>query len=297
VILLAEHDKPSLAAKKKRRYVALETATSTPKNRVWNFFGSPHGRTCSDTDLSAETATGSVQFSYETASGRGYYYTRDHLGSVREMLNSSGTILTRYSYDPYGRATSTYLSGSTDATFQFTDDYYHAASTLNLTLNRAYDANAGRWLSRDPLKDVEVTEGPNVYEYVGNNPIIFTDPSGLDTIVVNKRDGVLTNSPTGWSGFLNSFDHKAFGSDGPKLIFYHVCPPDHPVLVKAVTAGGGMVYDTARGGWSVSINAPADNDAIVWINTTTLWHYGWNDHTMDMLKHIILTAWCDCKKK
>jgi uncharacterized protein RhaS with RHS repeats len=27
------------------------------------------------------------------------YYTRDHLGSVRELLNSSGTIVARYGYD------------------------------------------------------------------------------------------------------------------------------------------------------------------------------------------------------
>ena len=34
-----------------------------------------------------------------------YYYTRDHLGSVREMLNSSGSIVSRLSYDPYGKMT------------------------------------------------------------------------------------------------------------------------------------------------------------------------------------------------
>jgi hypothetical protein len=35
-----------------------------------------------------------------------YYYTRDHLGSVRELLNSSQTVQARYDYDPYGRTTS-----------------------------------------------------------------------------------------------------------------------------------------------------------------------------------------------
>ena len=45
----------------------------------------------------------------------GYYYTRDHLGSVREMVNSSGTIVARYSYDPYGNTT--LVSGTNIATF------------------------------------------------------------------------------------------------------------------------------------------------------------------------------------
>jgi len=46
-----------------------------------------------------------------------YYYTRDHLGSVRVMLNSSGSIVARYQYDPNG--VTTLVSGSNLATFQF----------------------------------------------------------------------------------------------------------------------------------------------------------------------------------
>ncbi|MEI9998552.1 MAG: hypothetical protein WDO13_04985 [Verrucomicrobiota bacterium] len=34
-----------------------------------------------------------------------YYYTRDHLGSVRELTDSTGAIQARYDYDPFGRAT------------------------------------------------------------------------------------------------------------------------------------------------------------------------------------------------
>ena len=32
-----------------------------------------------------------------------YFYTRDHLGSVRELTDSSGSIRARNSYDPFGR--------------------------------------------------------------------------------------------------------------------------------------------------------------------------------------------------
>ena len=37
----------------------------------------------------------------------------------------------------------------------------------------------GRWLSRDSLAKAEVQEGPNLYAYVGNNPINALDPLGL----------------------------------------------------------------------------------------------------------------------
>ncbi len=42
-----------------------------------------------------------------------YFYTRDHLGSIRELTNGSGTVQTRYDYDPYGRRTR--LTGTIDA--------------------------------------------------------------------------------------------------------------------------------------------------------------------------------------
>jgi len=113
VILLADHDEPTLAAKKKRHAAPSTKATSTPKNRVWGFENYPPGQISFDPDLSAETATGSVQFSYENASGRAYYYTSDHLGTTRELVDGSGTLLSRYSYDAYGRVTTTHTSANT----------------------------------------------------------------------------------------------------------------------------------------------------------------------------------------
>jgi len=82
----------------------------------------------------------------EQISGTNYYFTYDHLGSVREMTDSTGTIRARYDYDPYGRVSK--LSGDLNADFGFDGMYYHATSGLNLTWFRAYDANLGRWLTR-----------------------------------------------------------------------------------------------------------------------------------------------------
>jgi RHS repeat-associated protein len=112
--------------------------------------------------------------------GTDYYYTRDHINSVREVVDGSGNIQARYNYDAYGRAT--LVSGTNLATFQYTGDYAHQASGLELTQYRAYDPNTGRWLSRDPLKNVETAEGPNVYSYVRNEPTNLYDPSGLKLV-------------------------------------------------------------------------------------------------------------------
>ena len=77
VVLLAEHVEPSLAVKKKRQPGASCRPTSTPKKRVWGFESIPSGRPGADLDLSWENAIGSVQFTYETASGRAGWLSRD----------------------------------------------------------------------------------------------------------------------------------------------------------------------------------------------------------------------------
>ena len=80
----------------------------------------------------------------EQIGGTAYLFTRDHLGSVREMVDVSGVVQARYAYDPYGRRTK--VSGSLEADFGFTGHYYHAPSQLHLALYRAYDAGKGRWI-------------------------------------------------------------------------------------------------------------------------------------------------------
>jgi RHS repeat-associated protein len=143
------------------------TVTST-KRFVWCGF-----ERCEERD-----ASGAVTRRFfgqgEQINGVSYYYAFDHLGSVREMTDGSGAIRARYDYDPYGERTK--LAGDLDASFGFTGHYFHAGSGLHLTLFRAYDAQTGRWLSRDPLGE---EAGMNLYAYVGGSPVDRIDPFGL----------------------------------------------------------------------------------------------------------------------
>jgi RHS repeat-associated protein len=106
-----------------------------------------------------------------------YYYTRDHLGSIREVIDGSGNLRARYAYDPFGRRSK--LAGDIDTDFGFAGMFWSPEVNLSLTHFRAYDAQVGRWLSRDPLKNAELVQGPNLYAYVGNNPVSRFDPLGL----------------------------------------------------------------------------------------------------------------------
>src|ERR1051326_8247911 len=105
-----------------------------------------------------------------------YLYTRDHLGSIREMRSTGrkGAVVARFDYDPYGRSTS--VISTTLPDFNFTGLYRHSASNLDLAVYRAYDPDLGRWLSRDPIGE---SGGVNLYDYVGNNSTDNTDGLGL----------------------------------------------------------------------------------------------------------------------
>jgi len=108
------------------------------------------------------------------APGQPYYYGIDQLGSVRRAFASASSA-PAYAYDPYGVP----LSGPAPTTdFGFAGLFNHAASGLNLTLYRAYDPVAGRWLSRDPIGEEGDPYG-NLYAYVAGNTPNLVDPLGL----------------------------------------------------------------------------------------------------------------------
>jgi RHS repeat-associated protein len=111
------------------------------------------------------------------ASPGSFFYTKDHLGSIREAVDSAGVVRARYSYDPFGRQTR--ISGDLEADFGFAGMFVVSEARLNLTRYRAYDPEIGRWLSRDPLKEAEVKEGPNLYAYVRNDVVNRIDTLGL----------------------------------------------------------------------------------------------------------------------
>lgn len=87
-----------------------------------------------------------------------YYYGPDQIGSARRVFAST-TSAPAYGYDPYGRA----LQATTPVTdFNYAGMFYNADSGLYLTLYRAYDPVAGRWLSRDPIDSQSPQSGTDL---------------------------------------------------------------------------------------------------------------------------------------
>jgi RHS repeat-associated protein len=204
----------------------------------------------------------------EQIGGTAYFYTRDHLGSVREMTDSNGTIQARYSYDPYGRATQ--VSGSMASDFQYAGYYEHAGSGLNLTLFRAYDPNTGKWLSRDPMGE---GADSTLYSYVYNNPVSLDDPLGLYAQVtvsgnnvnivlpIDFHQGTPVNGPNGPTiqpgpvdpALVNQIINNIQKSWTGKFGKYNV--------TTTVTTPSGNCPPNKKNNWNILNNPPPDMPA------------------------------------
>lgn len=132
------------------------------------------------------------------------YYVRDALGSVIGVTDASGREVGVAHYDAYGMIES---SHGVRPDFGYAGMLRHPETGMYLTLYRAYDPRAGRWLSRDPIGE---RGGLNVYTYVQGNPISFADPYGLwrlpDYIGGNINIAIpnpFTGTLVGWSGTIS----------------------------------------------------------------------------------------------
>jgi RHS repeat-associated protein len=115
-----------------------------------------------------------------------YYYHSNNLYAVAALTDAAGTVIERYKYDPYGKATILAADGTTTRTASIVnnpfmyDGYYHDAETgLEFVNARYYSSDLGRFIARDPIG---YEGGIDLYEYVKSAPSTGMDPYGLYTI-------------------------------------------------------------------------------------------------------------------
>lgn len=106
-----------------------------------------------------------------TTGGTKTYYHQDKLGSVVARSNLAGSVLSRYKYGPFGETPS--LSGTT---FGYTGQRFDSEMDLYYYKARYYSPALGRFLQPDPIGYLA---GLNLYTYVNNQPLSYTDPTGL----------------------------------------------------------------------------------------------------------------------
>jgi RHS repeat-associated protein len=105
------------------------------------------------------------------------YAHPDALASVQRTTDSSATAVGSTPYDAFGavrRRTGTSLS------LGYSGQQRDAESGLSSLRARFYDPTTARFLSKDPVR------GGHGYAYANNNPVRFTDPTGM---LVEPGDG------------------------------------------------------------------------------------------------------------
>jgi RHS repeat-associated protein len=190
------------------RYDGENRLKTTPNGYTYTYDG--EGRRVSKTGGGVTTtyvydAIGRLAAEYGStadAAGR-QYLTADHLGSTRLITNSTGGVVKRYDYLPFGEQIHAGNAGRTTAmgytesapadaqTRRFTGKERDAETGLDYFGARYMSSAQGRFTSPDPLLASGRPGDPqswNRYTYVRNNPLALIDPTGLDWVASGNSD-------------------------------------------------------------------------------------------------------------
>jgi len=103
-----------------------------------------------------------------------YHILKDHLGSVRAVLDLQGNIAASYQYLSYGAVTRTQEPTPGFMTYLYTGQEYDEEIGLYNYRARFYCAGLGRFIAIDPGRQYF-----SPYLYASNNPVMFVDPTGM----------------------------------------------------------------------------------------------------------------------
>ena len=120
-----------------------------------------------------------------------YYFHNDHLGTLQAMTDDSQTVVWQVDYRPFGETTISVAS--VENNLRFPGQYFDAESGLHYNYFRDYDPSLGRYIQSDPIG---LQGGINTYGYAYQNPVMYTDPNGL-----NPAAGCLAGAWGGPVGF------------------------------------------------------------------------------------------------
>jgi len=145
----------------------------------------------------------------------GYYWNnsttftaQDWIGTVRARTDLNGNRVETCSSLPFG---DNLVCGASDGMPGYVDrDHFAEMFMFDWTDNtshaqhRSYSINQGRWLTPDPAglaaMDPSNPQTWNRYAYVLNNPVSFTDPTGLECVWDDGSYDSEFDPHTGWPG-------------------------------------------------------------------------------------------------
>jgi RHS repeat-associated protein len=123
------------------------------------------------------------------------YLTQDRLGSPRINTDANGNVTARHDYHPFGEEIQRAGYGTDDLRKKFATYERDDESELDFAQARYYSPKHGRFYSVDPENFGATTDDPqswNAYAYARNNPLLFSDPRGLDVQYCDTNQNCVT---------------------------------------------------------------------------------------------------------
>lgn len=144
---------------------------------------------------------------YMIKNGVNYRFVKDHLGSIRFVVNAAdGSIAQKIEYDEWGLVTSDSNPGFQP--FGFAGGLYDVDTGLVRFGARDYDAETGRWTTKDPIGFGG--GDTNLYGYVDSDPVNFVDPSGLLLMgLIDAGEGFAENAANYWAAEAVDMNNSA----------------------------------------------------------------------------------------
>lgn len=113
--------------------------------------------------------------------GEIWYYLYDGHGNVRNLTNEEGRVTDRYTYEAYGTLIEN--KGDTENEFLYTGEQYNTFSGFYYLRARYMNPGTGTFISKDSYQgNIHDPVTLHKYLYANANPVMYTDPSGCESV-------------------------------------------------------------------------------------------------------------------
>jgi len=134
-----------------------------------------------------------------------YFYIRDVLGIITDIINEEGNIELSYRYDAWGRILETYPFDSPLEqvnNFVYKGYYLDQETGYYYLKSRYYDPVLARFINADGVEflDLDNIGGLNLFAYCGNDPVNYIDFEGCKRLHKNGHEILDINKSGGKSG-------------------------------------------------------------------------------------------------
>lgn len=173
------------------------------------------------------------------------YFHNDYLGSLSAITDSSGQLVQKLRYDPWGKR----IQDKKRQYHTFTNGFTGHEQLDNVGFihmnGRVYDPDIGRFVSADPFVQFpSFGQSFNRYSYVLNNPLKFTDPTGFWSLG-RAIGGVLRGAADIFAGGVRAIGDAVFSVVGPPLEEFGRFMNKHGRTLVAIA--GGIIVGVATG--------------------------------------------------